>query len=79
MSRMRFAFTLAGASLAAGAAGCAIGLLFAPASGAETRRRLTWGARDQYKSMGRAWELLVDRAAERAKEEFNKRRSCISQ
>ena len=79
MSRMRFTFALAGASLAAGAAGCALGLLFAPASGAETRRRLTWGAHDQYKSMGRAWELLVDRAAERAKEEFNKRRSWISQ
>jgi gas vesicle protein len=74
---MRFAFAVAGASLAAGGAGCALGLLFAPASGAEIRRRLARRAEDQYGSMGRAWELLVDRAAERAKEEFKKRRvSC---
>jgi hypothetical protein len=79
MSRMRFTFALAGASLAAGAAGCALGLLFAPASGAELRRRLTWGARDQVRSAGRAWELMVDRAAERTREEFKKRRmSCAS-
>lgn len=79
MSRMRFTFALAGASLAAGVAGCALGLLFAPASGAELRRRLTWGARHQYWSIGRAWELMVDRAAERARDEFKKRRmSCAS-
>ena len=79
MSRMRFTFALAGASLVAGAAGCALGLLFAPASGAELRRRLTWGARDHIRSAERAWELMVNRAAERAKEEFKKRRmSCAS-
>lgn len=78
MSRMRFTFALAGASLAAGAAGCALGLLFAPASGAETRRRLTWGARHQSRSIGRALELMVERAADRAKEEFNKRRTICA-
>ena len=74
MSRMRIVLAVTGASLAAGAAGCALGLLFAPVSGAETRRRLTGHARYQYRSMGRAWELMVDRAAERAKEELKKRR-----
>lgn len=79
MSRIKFTFAVAGASLAAGAAGCAFGLLFAPASGTEFRRRLAWNARHQYGSMSRAWELMVDRAAERAKEELKKRRvSCAS-
>lgn len=73
MSRMRFALTVAGASLAAGAAGCALGLLCAPASGAELRRRLAWNARHQYKTIGRAWELMVERAAERAREELKRR------
>jgi gas vesicle protein len=75
---MRFAWAVAGASLAAGAAGCALGMLMAPASGAELRRRLTWKARDQYKSMGRAWELMVDRAAEKAKQELKRRASCAN-
>jgi gas vesicle protein len=78
MSRMRFAFTVAGASLAAGAAGCALGMLLAPASGAELRRRITSDARHQFKSMGRNWERMVDRAAERAKEEFKRRTLCAS-
>jgi len=78
MSRMKFAFTVASVSLAAGAAGCALGLLLAPASGAELRRRLTWGARDQYKTIGRTWELMVDRAAARAKEELKRRTLCVS-
>lgn len=78
MSRMRFACAVAGASLASGAAGCALGLLMAPASGAELRRRLTWKARDQYTSIGRAWELMVERAAEKAKEELKRRASCVN-
>lgn len=78
MSRMRFAFTVAGASLAAGAAGCALGLLLAPASGAELRRRVTSDARHQFTSMGRNWERMLDRAAKRAKEEFKRRSLCAS-
>ena len=78
MSRMRFVLTVAGASLAAGAAGCALGFLFAPASGPELRRRLASDARHQFRSMGRNWELMIDRAAERAKEEFKRRTVCAS-
>ena len=73
MSRMRFAFAVTAASLAAGAAGCALGLLFAPASGAETKRRLAWRAQHEYRSMGRAWERMFDRATERAKHELKAR------
>ena len=73
MTRVRFALTVVGASLVAGAAGCALGMLYAPASGAELRRRLTWSAHDQYRSLGRAWELMVERAAERAREELKRR------
>ena len=78
MSRMRFAFTVAGASLAAGAAGCALGLLLAPASGAELRRRLTRSARHQYKAAGRACERMVEQAADRAREEWKRRSLCVS-
>lgn len=78
MSRMRFTLTVAGASLAAGAAGCALGMLLAPASGAELRRRITSDARHQFKSMGRNWERMVDRTVERAKDEFKRRTLCVS-
>lgn len=78
MSRMRFAFTVAGASLAAGAAGCALGLLLAPASGADLRRRLAKSARHQYKVAGRACERMVERAGDRAREELKRRWLCVS-
>ena len=78
MSRTKLAFAVAGASLAAGAVGCAIGLLAAPASGTELRRRLASDARHQFRSVGRNWELMVDRAAQRAKEELKRRTVCAS-
>lgn len=78
MSRMRFAFTVAGASLAAGAAGCAFGLLLAPASGAELRRRLVWSARRNYRTAERACERIVEQATDRAKEELKRRSLCVS-
>lgn len=67
MSRMKFACAVAGASLAAGAVGAAAALLFAPASGAEVRRRLTWYARDEWRHASRACESMIDRAASHAK------------
>ena len=78
MSRVRVAFTVGAASFAAGAAGCALGLLFAPASGAELRRRLARSARRQYKTAGRACERMVERAADRAREELKRRTLCVS-
>jgi gas vesicle protein len=69
---MRFAFAVTAASLAAGAAGYALGVLFAPASGAEIRRRLAWRTRDEYRSFGRSCERMFDRAAQRANEELER-------
>ena len=73
MSRMRLALAITAASVAAGAAGCAVGLFFAPASGSELRRRLAWRAEHEYRSMGRACEGMFDRAAELAKRELKAR------
>jgi len=73
MSRMRFALAVTAASFAAGAAGCALGLLFAPVSGPEMRRRIAWRAQHECRSMGRSWERMYDRAAERAKHELKAR------
>ena len=78
MSRMRFAFTVAGTSLAAAAAGCAAGLLLAPTSGAKLRRRLAWRTLRQYQAAGRACERMVGRTVDRAKEELKRRALCGS-
>ena len=74
MSRMKLALTLGGVAFAAGAAGCALGVLFAPASGDETRRRLAWRTEEQ----GRAVARLLERAAERAREELENRKKRIT-
>ncbi len=73
MTRMRLALTVTTASLAAGAVGCAVGVLFAPASGSEVRRRLAWRAEHEYRSMGRTCERMFERAAERARHELQAR------
>jgi gas vesicle protein len=78
MSQMRFAITVAGTSLAAAAAGCAVGLLLAPTSGARLRRRLAWSTRRQYQAAGRAYERMVERTVDRAREELKRRTSCVS-
>ena len=73
MSRTKLAFTVFGASLAAGAAGWALGVLFAPASGEEMRRRLAWRARDEWTPVARSAERMIERVAERAKTEIDVR------
>jgi cyclopropane fatty-acyl-phospholipid synthase-like methyltransferase len=37
------------------------------------KRRLAWRAQHEYRSMGRAWERMFDRSAERAKHEVKAR------
>jgi gas vesicle protein len=64
------ALRMAGASVAAIAVGWALGVLFAPASGSATRRRLAWRAQRGYRSMRRTGERLFDRAADLAGEEL---------
>lgn len=73
MSRTKLTLLMAGAAVAAGAAGCALGVLFAPASGKETRLRLTWRAEEGWRSAKKASERFVERAAALAKEELAKR------
>jgi gas vesicle protein len=73
MSRMRLALTVTAASVAAGAVGCALGMLFAPASGTEVRRRLAWRAQQEYRSMGRTCEQMFERAAKSARHELQAR------
>ena len=66
MTRMRTAFVLGGATLAAVAVGSGLAWLFESKAGARMRRR-------------RAWELMVERAAGRAMQELKKRRMvCVS-
>ena len=79
MSRVKLAFTVAGASLAAGAAGYAVGVLFAPASGEELRRRLALRARDEWTSVARSTERMIERVAERAKNEIDVRRKQLEE
>ena len=70
MSRTTFMVAMAGVVLAAGAAGCAYGLLAAPASGKELRRRLAWRAEEELRGASRAGRAFVGRAVTRATEEL---------
>lgn len=73
MSRIKSALIIAGVTVAAGAAGGALGVMFAPASGTETRRRLAWRT-EQWRSVARASERLLARAAAFAREELENRK-----
>jgi gas vesicle protein len=64
---MRFAFF----SATAGVAGYALGVMFAPASGAETRRRWTRRAGDEWGAMSRSCERMFERASAYAKREID--------
>ena len=70
MSRTTFFMTIVGVTVAAGAAGAALGLLYAPASGKELRRRLAWRASEEWQSAARAGNRVVGRAVARAMEEL---------
>jgi len=73
MSRTKLAMTMAGVTLAAGAAGCALALLYAPASGKELRRRLAWDAEERWRWASRAGNRFIGRAMARAKDELESR------
>ena len=72
MSRTKLFVALTGVAMAAGAAGCAAGLLCAPASGTETRRRLAWKA-GEWQSAARAGARFVERTTELAREQLRHR------
>jgi gas vesicle protein len=68
---------MAGVALVAGAAGCALGLLAAPASGKELRRRLAWRAEEELRGASRAGRAFVGRAVTRAREELANQRARV--
>ena len=73
MTRFKRAVMIAGASVAFGVAGYALGLVFAPASGAETRRRWTRRAGDEWGAVSRSCERMFERASAYAKREIEAR------
>ena len=77
MSRTKVILGTSAAVMAAGAVGYGLGVLFAPASGEETRRRLAWKAEDKFRHAQKAIEPVFERAATRAKAEFDKQRDRI--
>ena len=78
MSRTKLALTMASVAAAAAAAGWAVGVIFAPASGKETRRRLAWRTEEQWRSVGRASGRLVERAIACAREELEGRKGQVA-
>ena len=73
MTRMKRVVMIAGLTVAAGAVGYAMGLVFAPASGAETRRRWTRRADDEWRTMSRSCERMFERASAYATHELEQR------
>jgi gas vesicle protein len=68
MSRVKLTVALTGATLVAGTAGYVMGVLFAPASGAETRRRLVRRAEDEWTHLSHSCTAAINRASGPAKE-----------
>lgn len=79
MSRTHFTLALTGVAIAAAAAGCAAGVLMAPASGPETRRRFAWKLADERRALARACERAVERATTMAKKEIDRRMAACAE
>lgn len=77
MSRTRVVMAMTGAALVAGAAGCALGLLCAPASGKELRRRIAWRAEKECRGAARASRAFMGRAVGRATEEVERQQARL--
>ena len=73
MTRLKRALRVAGYSIAASLAGYALGLVFAPASGTETRRRWTRRAGDEWKAMSRSCERMFERVSSDARRQIDAR------
>ena len=73
MTRIKRAAIVAGVSVAAGVAGYAVGLVFAPASGEETRRRWRRRAGDEWSAMSQSCERMFERISASAKREIDER------
>jgi len=73
MARTNVALTVAGAAVAAAAAGWALGVLFPPASGLEVGRGMAWRTDGQWRAAARASARLLARAVARAGKELGNR------
>jgi gas vesicle protein len=65
--------------IAAGAAGAAAGILFAPASGRETRRQIGRRFREETKALKKNGRKLIDDWSEAAQERFEEGKEKLSQ
>ncbi|MBI3047619.1 MAG: hypothetical protein HYY76_04845 [Acidobacteria bacterium] len=79
MSRTKLVLALAGVTLAAGAAGWAFGLLSAPVSGKELRRRLAWRAEEECRGASKASRAFLGRVVSRAKAEIDHQRARLGE
>lgn len=79
MSRTKLVVAIAGVAAMAGAAGWAFGLLSAPASGKELRRRLAWRAEEELRDASKAGRAFLGRMAERAKAEIERQRTRLDE
>ena len=73
MSRVKTILTVGGIAVAAAATGCAVGLMIAPASGRELRRRAAWLAAYRWRAVSHSCERTFDRIADRARREIEDR------
>lgn len=79
MSRTKIILAMGGVAVVAGAVGCALGMLSAPASGKELRRRVAWCAGEEWRSASRASRDFVRRAFQGAMAELERRRTRVGQ
>jgi hypothetical protein len=79
MSPTKLALTVAGAAVAAGVGGWALGVLFPPVSGRESRRRMAWHTDRQWRSAARASGRVLERAVARARKELEDRKTRIAE
>lgn len=79
MPKVRNALIIGVGMLAAAAAGCAVGLMLAPASGAELRRQLGRRATRRVGTVSASLEHALDRVADRAKRQIEEKKRQVAE
>lgn len=79
MSRTKLVVAMAGLAVMAGAAGWACGVLSAPASGRELRRRLAWRTEEELRAASTAARAFTGRMVDRARAELARRRAPLDE
>ena len=78
MSRVKTILTMTGIAVAAAATGCAVGLMIAPASGRELRRRAAWQVAYRWRAVSHSCERTFERMAACARREIEDRTTEVS-